>query len=312
MFNSPNERDIVLYESNGMLFRTHISGIDGKNRAKQSEKMFTDSSISFPSKYSALIVGKRRSKINELLEIAKCRIYVEEGQQKWVLHLSSPDEHILEEGVFSLGAYVNGLIGNQPITHIICLPICNKEFREEFVKFYEGLRGVRFGGEAYEYSFKMHIPLLKLRILHLAEEKSVVDVFNKVTSEHNYTFNKNSIALNTNCNYIFDNDSRYKKPLILYGRILDGDFSNSVKRLQQKLVKSLEVMGVEVTETCDVAKVPLLYKEWTKGGVFGCSEMNVSMYEKKLPNISLSNVALCKLIPERFKRFYNIVSDTKF
>ena len=305
MFACPGESDVVIYECNGMMFRSSQAALAGADHGFQEEAppaAFTGT-VKAPLPLATKILGKKKANIQMLRRQTKTRITTSEEGSFFHLMITADTQERLDSAIEQVQAFVDMVASEQPFTHFVAIPCVSDKL---FVDGDGGIRGFlnrvnascRLGNEAWENLNRLHFTLLTLRLDENDCER-VQKLIDGVVADFDWREDLEVEIAGIN---VFGGGE--EGPRLFYAQPRGGEVVMEMKRLQEALAVALRANKVQVVEVVDVLHITLVRKSWCIGGVWAGEEMMVMAAEFQPPSAPLDGVCLCRRYVWKPESFY--------
>lgn len=305
MFACPGEDDVVIYECNGMMFRSSqaaMAGADHGFREEPAPASFTGS-VQAPATLAAKIEGKKKSNIQMLRRQTKTKITTQEDGPFYNLIVTADTQERLDNAIQQIQALVDSVANERPFSHFVAIPCVSDKL---FVDGEGGMRGFlnrvnqscNLSSQAWENLNRLHFTLLTLR-LEEEECAGVQKIIDQVVSEFEW---REELEIEIAGINVF-NDGEHSARLF-YAQPRACDALVEMRRLQEALAVALRAKQVQIVDVVDVFHITLIRRSWCIGGVWAGEGMMVMAAEFQPPPAPLDGVCLCRRSVWKRDSFY--------
>jgi 2'-5' RNA ligase len=303
MYECPGEPEFILYDFNGMTFRSCRAAFAGADRGFVEEMPANSfvGSVEFPSDLLSRILGKKKGSLQNLRRATKTRIVVNEGTGTSHLVVSAESQEKLDNAITQVRSHIDSIRKQQPFTHFVAVPCVSDP------SFVEGVRGflqlanrtTPLSNDAFDNLTRLHITLVTLRIDDDAAANRASQVIKQTVEQFDWTKGRELEISGINT---FTSDEG--DPRLYFAQLRGTDAKELLRELQANLAADLRSKGFDVVEVTDVFHITILRRSWAGSGPWGSREMLETAAEFRLPPAPLQSVTLCRRFVWKPGQFY--------
>lgn len=303
MFACPGEPDFVLYDVNGMTFRSTQTALAGTDQGfvEESADSSYQASIDVPTNLAERVFGKKKANIQSLRRSTGTRINITEGTNVIHLIISASSKEKLDAAVQQVQSHVDSIKDDESFTHFVAVPcVSDPAFIDGVRRFLNMINSsCPLKSIAFDNLNRLHLTLLTLRLTTQEMVAKASDIICKAVRDFPWGADKSLeiSGLNT-----FDGGE--DGPRLFYAQTRGSDSKVLLKELQETIATALRQNQINIVEVVDIFHITVLRRTWVFSGNWGGHNQLEMAAEFQLPPAPLSEIALCQRYDYQNGQFY--------